>query len=211
MTYSPINWTEEMDNAICVSFELPAKPNLGELAKTLGISTKVVSSRVTKLGYSFTKSTWSDEDITSLKEEWQKGTTVTEIGKLIGKTRNAVIGKAFRLRLERRCSRNGYTIPVPSQKKKAKTKRIRKTKNMAIIGKKAVAPRFYPMAVPITDKAPITIMGLNASTCHAIVGHGPDGLAVYCGDFTFADKPYCEGHCAMYYQPPGYRSNHRRR
>lgn len=152
---------------------------------------------------------WSEEHTDILKAEWPKGTTGSQIGLLVNKSRNAVIGKANRMRLGARSPRNANY----GQPKKERPPRIKKarapTTPMAIINKKAWAPRFLPAAVPLTNKAPIGIMELNDGTCHAIVGHGANGLAVYCGDFTFAEKPFCEGHCAMYYQPPNARRSHR--
>lgn len=148
---------------------------------------------------------WSDEHLDILKDEWAKGSTGSQIGNLIGKTRNAVIGKANRLGLEHRAPRNGSY----GQPKKERTPRKRVSKKTMVINPKAAPPRFYPAAVPITSNPPISIMELGVNTCHAIVGHGANGLAVYCGDMTFHDKPFCEGHCAMYYQPADYRRRSR--
>lgn len=151
-------------------------------------------------------STWSDEHLDILKAEWERGLTGTQIGNLINKTRNAVIGKANRLGLNYRFPRNG-SANRPKKPKKECVARIRAApqRTMAIVNRKAVAPRHYPAAIPLTSNPPISIMELGLNTCHAIVGHGADGLAVYCGDMTFNDKPFCEGHCAMYYQPADYR------
>lgn len=158
---------------------------------------------------------WSEEHIDTLKAEWEKGSTGSQIGDMIGKTRNAVIGKANRLGLEARAPRNGVQGPFLKDLRKEdrpprkRNPRVPTTAMAIIINRKAAAPRHFPAAVPLTTKAPIGIMELNEGTCHAIVGRGANGLAVYCGDFTFAEKPFCEGHCAMYYEPPNSRRRHR--
>lgn len=160
------------------------------------------------LGYT----SWNAEHIEILKREWTKGSTASEIGKMIGKTRNAVIGKAHRLGLESRKERarvnpipkapkpnNTPPKPRPPIQKKdrteAKAKKVGGTK----------APVFYAPAAPLAGREPISIMELNVGNCHAIVGHGPDGLATYCGAESFPGKSFCPSHYALYYQPPNER------
>ncbi len=44
---------------------------------------------------------WTEEKVNKLKELWGKGQTASEIAKILGGvSRNAVIGKAFRLNLK---------------------------------------------------------------------------------------------------------------
>lgn len=43
------------------------------------------------------KCTWTDERVAELKRLWQDGQTATQIGKIFGCTRNAVLGKLHRL------------------------------------------------------------------------------------------------------------------
>jgi hypothetical protein len=45
---------------------------------------------------------WTDDKITKLTELWDKGMTASDIGKIMGITRNMVMGKAHRLSLDRR-------------------------------------------------------------------------------------------------------------
>jgi len=142
---------------------------------------------------------WKDWQLAILKAGWNSGLTGSQIGSLVGKSRNAVIGKANRLKLGSRAVANQFMDSFGI--KKERPPREPKEK-MSPVRKKKAAPRFYPSAKPLTTKLPISIMELNAGTCHAIVGYGLDGLATYCGDYTFYDKPYCEAHCAMYYAPP---------
>lgn len=64
---------------------------------------------------------------------------------------------------------------------------------------KVTAPIRIPTHKPLTDRPPISIMELDAFTCRAIVGSDAKGMAVYCGDMTFAGKSFCEGHCALFF------------
>src|SRR5262245_14827562 len=46
-----------------------------------------------------TSSSWNDDDIARLRTLWNEGLTTSEIGRRLGMTKNAVIGKAWRLEL----------------------------------------------------------------------------------------------------------------
>ena len=46
--------------------------------------------------------TWTPERIDTLKSLWNKGISITQIGKRMGMSRNSVVGKAHRLNLARR-------------------------------------------------------------------------------------------------------------
>lgn len=47
---------------------------------------------------------WNSDRVTALTRAWDAGTSITQIGKLLGCTRNAVVGKAHRLGLAARQS-----------------------------------------------------------------------------------------------------------
>ncbi|MDP7344875.1 MAG: GcrA family cell cycle regulator, partial [Alphaproteobacteria bacterium] len=51
-----------------------------------------------------TMSTWTPERIAEVTRLWDEGLTTAEIGKLVGVTKNAVVGKAHRLGLPPRPS-----------------------------------------------------------------------------------------------------------
>lgn len=45
---------------------------------------------------------WSDEKVELLRRMWEEGVPASEIGSALGTTKNAVIGKAHRLKLNQR-------------------------------------------------------------------------------------------------------------
>ena len=45
---------------------------------------------------------WNQQKVDNLKKLWNEGVATSRIGEQLGFTKNAVIGKAFRLGLERR-------------------------------------------------------------------------------------------------------------
>ena len=60
---------------------------------------------------------WNDENVVRLKELWDQGLPTAQIGKLLGFTKNAVVGKAHRIGLERRPSPIRRTAAKPDRKK----------------------------------------------------------------------------------------------
>lgn len=60
--------------------------------------------------------TWSPERIAALKELWYEGVTAAEIGRRLGVTKNAVLGKVHRLDYEPRVIRD---VPLPSRNRNA--------------------------------------------------------------------------------------------
>jgi GcrA cell cycle regulator len=62
--------------------------------------------------------TWTTERVAKLERLWQEGLTTAEIGRLLGISKNAVVGKAHRLRLPSRQSpirREAKAAPVPRE------------------------------------------------------------------------------------------------
>jgi GcrA cell cycle regulator len=200
-------WTNELDQFIKNAIHAE-KIGINRIADRLGMPRSAVHDRAIYLGCRRPPA-WDQWQVDMLLEEWPKGTSTRIIGGLIGKTKNAVVGKVHRLKLPNRAARNGYhtgampkdkvqaVAAIPTEKPVAAPKPP-VVKEMIKL-KKPTAPKFFPQAGPISAKPPIGIMELNNNTCKAIVGHGHNGLAVYCGDMTFAGKPYCASHCAIYY------------
>jgi len=60
---------------------------------------------------------WTDVQIDTLKKLWDDGYSASLIGLQIGYTRNAVLGKVFRLKLEKRAERIRPLIYRPSPPK----------------------------------------------------------------------------------------------
>lgn len=151
---------------------------------------------------------WTAEQIETLRVQWAKGLVAREIGIMINKSRNAVIGKAHRLELETRATRAGAPRLPKTSSQTPKPKRSHKKKEddpVVALAKKVGgrnAPVFYAAAAPIVEREPISIMELNLETCRAIVGKAPNGLATYCGADVFPGKSFCPGHCAIYFAPP---------
>ena len=60
---------------------------------------------------------WNDLNVARLRELWDQGLPTAQIGKLLEFTKNAVVGKAHRIGLERRPSPIRRTAVKPDRKK----------------------------------------------------------------------------------------------
>ena len=70
---------------------------------------------------------WTDDRISELTKLWNEGLSTAEIGKLLGISKNAVVGKAHRLRLASRPS------PIRRMAIRPATPRVpRATRNLAM-------------------------------------------------------------------------------
>ena len=64
-----------------------------------------------------TKMSWNEENVAQLRELWDQGLPTSQIGKILNFTKNAVVGKAHRIGLERRPSPIRRTAVKPDRKK----------------------------------------------------------------------------------------------
>ena len=131
---------------------------------------------------------WTDERVTLLKQLWGEGKTAAEIAKFLGDgiTRNAVIGKAHRLKLSSRLS------PIQQntgKKPKAETAVARLVKPAVKL------PEFKGKELHLVD--------LKERMCRWPNGDPKDqGNFSFCGGDTGAGLPYCENHARAAYQVP---------
>jgi GcrA cell cycle regulator len=124
---------------------------------------------------------WTDERIEQLRELWAEGLTTGEIGKRLGVSKNAVVGKAHRLELKGR----------PSPIKRSKT------------------PRAAPAAPKEKDQKIRSVVDLSAHTCRWPIGDPREPGFHFCGAPSMATKPYCEKHAAIAYVGSSSRSSAR--
>ena len=149
---------------------------------------------------------WTDEVIERLKTLWAEGVSTAEIGRRIGVSKNAVVGKAHRLLLEARPSPIRRGSPAAAPKRPA----VRRTVGPTL-------PTLAPVAAererPAPPPIPVAAVQAPAPALRA-VHRAPGGRLVACcwpigepgtRSFRFCDseslpgKPYCATHAALAY------------
>jgi GcrA cell cycle regulator len=116
---------------------------------------------------------WNDEKINRLKKLWQEGLTTGEIGKRLGISKNAVVGKAHRLGLKGR--------PSPIKRPARAPVEIKKQPEVKVF----------------------TLTDLSSQTCRWPIGDPKHEDFRFCGKPVVAGKPYCAEHCATAYVGSG--------
>ena len=138
---------------------------------------------------------WTPEREEKLKELWKKGHSGSEIANMLGgTTRNAVIGKAHRLKLQARSVSTKSTILKVSTEKD-NTSQTKKQK----LGRKA---RFKALLLDknFEPARNLTLEELTDETCKYMEGHPDEKHSMFCGRKTVQKFSYCPLHLLLIYQ-----------
>jgi GcrA cell cycle regulator len=137
---------------------------------------------------------WTDEAVARLRELWAQDWSCSEIAaRLPGRfSRNAVIGKANRLGLEKRRDLNLYVV-------KTKRPRLKRqlTKRFPTIKPAGSDP--VPELLKAPDHLGLSLDALKDgfSQCRFIHGDVREGTHSYCGQPTTDDSSYCGYHAEI--------------
>lgn len=135
---------------------------------------------------------WTPEQIADLMRLWNDGLSTSEIGKRLGITKNAVVGKAHRLHLSAR--------PSPIKRVAMRLPLVKQPLPRPAV---AVAPVSAPVqAAPqpqTTSSAPKRAVEMTPHSCRWPIGHPGDSGFHFCGDSALPGKPYCSTHAAAAY------------
>ena len=141
---------------------------------------------------------WDDDNVSRLKELWDQGLPTAQIGKLLGFTKNAVVGKAHRIGLERRPSPIRRTAVKPDRKKARSPVMPKLNFENKLIEEKVtkIKNKTYQPAIN-------NIFSKNSKRgCEWPEGHPDESTFHFCNKERFDDKPYCLEHCAVAYIIP---------
>ena len=141
---------------------------------------------------------WNDENVAKLKELWDQGLPTAQIGKLLNFTKNAVVGKAHRIGLERRPSPIRRTAVKPDRKKA-------RSPVMPILNFESQDNEKKQIPITIENFQPSVkniFSSVSKRGCEWPEGHPEELEFHFCNKERFEDKPYCINHCAVAYIIP---------
>jgi GcrA cell cycle regulator len=153
---------------------------------------------------------WDDTVIFRLRKLWDEGHSTAEIGRRLGISKNAVVGKAHRLDLPARPSpirfdgprapRPRHRPPAPRLADIAPLASLKAPPKIARAARTTRPPPLLP-AIPRKFEANRPIQLGKAPCCWPIGDPGTSGFR-FCGDRAVAGKPYCVDHCRIAYTTP---------
>lgn len=151
---------------------------------------------------------WTAEAIERLKALWAEGHSTAEIGRRMGISKNAVVGKAHRLNLPARPSpirRDAEPRPAPAPRAPRPIPAAR------VVPPQVLRPApVAPVSAPVVAVAPTPVVRAfpaarprlgSRSCCWPIGEPGTSGFR-FCGAEPMAGKPYCTEHAALAYVKP---------
>lgn len=140
---------------------------------------------------------WTPEQINQLTRMWNEGLSTAEIGKHLGISKNAVVGKAHRLHLAARPSPIRRTGPRPAVvRAPAQPRPVQQQQQQA---QQSPAPRPVPAPVAVARPAAPRVLELSSQTCRWPIGHPGDAGFRFCTEHALQGKPYCAEHSALAY------------
>ena len=149
---------------------------------------------------------WNDETIERIRALWSEGHSTAEIGRRMGISKNAVVGKAHRLNLPARPSpiRRGT-----GEKRATPRATIRRVTGPTLPALQSVSrpASTAPVNLIPLHKAPPMLRAVQTqsrpsgriSSCCWPLGEPGTPAFHFCGDPTAPAKPYCDQHVALAY------------
>ena len=136
---------------------------------------------------------WTPDQVSKLKELYGKGNTAGQIAAIIGKTRNSIIGKGFRLKLSAKSIPKNNNLKHVSQRKENTTqsgRKTRKSKFKSLLLDKNFEP-----------ENPKSLEELHDNICRWPIGHPNEPNFYFCGRKSMKDFSYCKLHVLYAFQP----------
>lgn len=149
------------------------------------------------------RETWNSERVDQLKHFFQAGLSSSQIARELGLTRNAVIGKMYRLGLSRP---RDLVVKHVEQKRAGKFASPRR-RRLSVVTSNQMQPTDCPApsslaeTIPILDGRGCTLLELGQGRCRwPIESESSEGV-FFCGNEPAAGLPYCTGHARLAYRP----------
>lgn len=148
---------------------------------------------------------WTDNIIRQLRKLWSEGHSIGEIGRQMGITKNAVVGKAHRLDLPSRPSPIliASTPRPPRVPRRQPVPRLADTMPLASLRGGNICPtveRLAPTAAPVGREA-VAPRRVGSHPCCWPIGEPGTPAFRFCDDPAPLDVPYCDEHARLAYKP----------
>jgi GcrA cell cycle regulator len=142
---------------------------------------------------------WNDQTVERLRQLINEGNSATRIGLALGCTRNAVIGKASRMKIPLATTNRPVGSMTYSRSKRASDRR--RLEYEAVHGH---LPDFELPAERLPERGPVIrktiIQGLTERDCRWPMGH-VEGEQTFCCEETVAGYSWCEAHKKRVFVP----------
>jgi GcrA cell cycle regulator len=140
-------------------------------------------------------SPWPTHDAT-LRKLWTEGHSIAEIGRRMGLSKNAVVGRAHRLDLPSR------ETPIRRGDGPTKPPKPRVVAKGAVTPPKLAVVETVAPEPPTVEPTPLRAIIRAPATrpCCFPLGHPETPSFRFCEADGVPGKPYCEAHCAVAYQ-----------
>jgi|SRR5687767_15168124 len=151
---------------------------------------------------------WTEEKVTVLTTLRDQGYSCSQIGDVIGMSRNAVIGKVHRLKLSapRKEKRSGMLKPTRRSETGLLRKRVLTPRplEMRRLAEKMHAVELHPPAALLPTVPPseqgvpgVSLLDLQPHHCRWPIGEVGAADFHFCGDHRVEGRPYCSAHCRL--------------
>ena len=145
---------------------------------------------------------WTNDTIRKLRQLWSEGHSTAEIGRRMGITKNAVVGKAHRLDLPAR------PLPIrtgsaPRPPRRQPVPRLADTVPLScLVDANIQVPvkRIAPTGAPVRRRT-IAPRRVGSHPCCWPIGEPGTPAFRFCDDPAPLDVPYCDEHARLAYKP----------
>ncbi|MCC3246701.1 GcrA family cell cycle regulator [Methylocystis sp. WRRC1] len=135
---------------------------------------------------------WTEKEIEIVRDMWGTAASAAEIGKLLGRTKNSVIGRAHRMGLANAAKPQHAPITKPPRPAKA-----RKPKERELSVPEIIPPPIDHIEIP----EGVSFADLRANGCRWVIGN-PEDLTCCGAPASHAGSAWCSHHRALVYVRP---------